>query len=190
MILKISSVKKLTIMKKLLILIILTVICISCEKNEFDPNNPNVEKFVNQIKNGTYNCYKKGEKGEDLWLLMPVFTEYHIQSLIELSKDTTHIVIFPTNPFSSRRALPGGREYFILGECLLWTIEGIRNGTTYGSLDPFLIDTSLNASERIKGLKSKEILHVRDIYEEWWKDFKDKDWKNKNPLAETSYRWY
>jgi hypothetical protein len=145
---------------------------------------------VNQIKNGTYNCYEKNEKGENLWLLMPEFTEDHIQSLINLSKDTTHIAFFPINPISSRRPFPEGRTYFILGECLLWTIEGIRNGRGYGSLDPFLIDTALNENERVKGLKGNEIPIIWGFYNDWWKNFKDKDWKNKNPLEETSYRWY
>jgi hypothetical protein len=77
-----------------------------------------------------------------------------------------------------------------LGECLLWTVEGIRNGYGYGSLDPFLIDTVLAESERYKGLNGDEILIVRDIYKNWWDNFKDNDWKDINPLGETSYRWF
>ena len=121
---------------------------------------------------------------------MPKFTRSHIQSLIDFSKDTTHITDFPINPISSRRPYPEGREYFILGECLLWTVEGIRNGYGYGSLDPFLIDTALAESVRYKGLKGDKILIVRDIYKDWWDNYKDNEWKNENPLEETSYRWF
>lgn len=177
-------------MNKLLLLAILTFFCIRCEKDEFDVNHPDVQKFVQQIKNGTYNCYEKGENGENLWLQMPKFTKNQIQSLIDFAKDTSHISNFPINPMSSRTPFPYEREYFILGECLLWTVEGIRNGTGYGSLDPYLINTALDERERYKGLKGYEIRIVRDIYQDWWKKYKDKDWKNKNPLVNTSYVWF
>jgi hypothetical protein len=177
-------------MKRLSFIIILILLCIGCEKEKFDIDNPNVEIFVRQLKNGTYDYYEKGETGENLWLLMPKFTRSHIQSLIDFSKDTSHITNFPINPISSRRPYPEGREYFILGECLLWTVEGIRNGYGYGSLDPFLIDTALAESERYKGLNGDEILIVRDIYKNWWYNFKDSDWKDNNPLEDTSFRWF
>jgi len=177
-------------MRKLSFIIILILLCIGCKKEKFDIDKPNVEIFVNQLKNGTYDYYEKGENGENLWLLMPKFTQSHIQTLIDFSKDTTHITNFPINPISSRRPYPEGREYFIIGECLLWTVEGIRNGYGYGSLDPFLIDTSKAESERLKGLKCIEILIVRDIYKDWWNNFKDNDWKDINPLGETSYKWF
>jgi hypothetical protein len=177
-------------MRRLSFIAILMLLCIGCEKDKFDIDNPNVEIFIKQLKNGTYDYYEKGENGENLWLLMPKFTRSHIQSLIDCSKDTSHITNFPINPISSRTPFPEGREYFILGECLLWTVEGIRNGYGYGSLDPFLIDTALTESERLKGLKCIEILIVRDIYKDWWNNFKDNDWEDINPLGETSYRWF
>jgi hypothetical protein len=163
---------------------------IGCKKDNFDLDNPDVEIFVNQLKRGKYNKYKKGDNGENVWLLMPNFSENHIQSLIDFSKDTSHIMAFPDNPLSSRLPFPEGRDYFILGECLLWTVEGIRNGAGYGSLDPFLIDAAKEKSERYKGLKGNEILIVRDFYKDWWDNFKTKDWKNKNPLEGTSYQWF
>jgi len=177
-------------MKKLSTIPLLILLCFGCEKEKFDIDNPKVAVFVKQLKNGSYNCYEKGESGENLWLLMPKFTPNHISSLIEFAKDTSHISNFPINPISSRTPFPAGRDYFILGECLLWTVEGIRNGYGYGSLDPFLIDTSLDEIERYKGLTSNEILLVREVYKQWWIDFKDNDWQDKNPLEETSYRWF
>ena len=177
-------------MKKLLFITLLILLCFGCEKEKFDIDNPNVAVFVKQLKDGTYDCYEKGETGENLWLLMPKFKANHISSLIEFAKDTSHITGFPINPISSRRPFPEGREYFILGECLLWTVEGIRNGYGYGSLDPFLIDTSLDESERYKGLTSNEILLVWGIYKQWWLDYEDNEWQDKNPLEETSYTWF
>jgi len=78
----------------------------------------------------------------------------------------------------------------ILGEFLLWTVEGIRNDFGYGSLDPYLIDTAFNENERFKGLNGTEILIIKDIYRDWWNSLKDKDWKNKNPLENTTYVWF
>lgn len=175
---------------KNLIIIVLTLFFISCEKDNFDIENPDVDKFVHQIKTGTYSQYEKGENGQNLWLLLPNFTEKHLPSLIGHSKDTTHIKAYPFNPFSSPTPFPNGRNYCILGECLLWTVEGIRNGFGYGSLDHYLVDTSLIESIRYNGLKGTEILVVRDLYNDWRINFGDKDWKTKNPLENTSYRWF
>ncbi len=175
---------------KNLLFFFLILFSASCEKDNFNIGNPDVEKFVNQIKTGTYSKYEKDENGENLWLIMPGFTEKHIPSLIDFSKDTSHITAYPYNPISSRTPFPYGRDYSILGECLLWTVEGIRNGNGYGSLDPYLIDTSLIESERHKGLKGSDILIVRDFYFDWWTNYKDSDWMTKNPLENTSYLWF
>ncbi|UZR96359.1 DUF4943 family protein [Chondrinema litorale] len=177
-------------MKNLLFIVVLTLFFTSCEKDEVDINNPDVQKFVQQIKDGTYNHYEKGQNREDLWLQMPNFTKSNIQSLIDFSKDTSHITNFPLNPVSSRKPFPADREYLILGECLLWTVEGIRNDFRYGSLDPYLIDTALNENERFQGLKGTEILIIKDVYNDWWNSLKGKDWKNTNPLENTSYIWF
>ncbi len=177
-------------MKKLFILTVIFLLCMRCEKESFDIDNPDVEKFVFQIKNGTYSCYETGENDENLWLLMPNFTEKHIQSLMDFSKDTTHITAYPFNPISSRTPFPEGRAYCILGECLLWTIEGIRNGSGYGSLDPYIIDTSINESESYSWLNGHEFLIVQGIYEVWWNTHKETDWQAINPLEETAYIWF
>jgi len=177
-------------MKKIYFVIFLSILCTGCTKDKFNLNKPDVDLFVKQLKNGTYNLWEKGEKGENLWLLMPAFNPGHISALLEHAKDTSHINEFPINPISSRRPFPEGREYFILSECLLWIVEGIRNGYGYGSLDPYMIDTSLIDSERFKGLRCNDILIVRDIYKEWWDTLKDDVWQSKDPLEETSYRWF
>jgi hypothetical protein len=175
-------------MKRFLFITTLSLFFFGCERNEFDPNNPDVVKFVQQLKNGTYNFFEKGENGENLWLIMPKFTKDHIESLIDFSKDTTHINNFPINPISSRKPFPNERDYFILGECLLWTVEGIRNGSGFGSLDPYLIDTT--SLEESKGLNGQEILIVRDSYQGWWNNFRDSVWKEMDPLDGTPYKWF
>ncbi len=175
-------------MKNILIFVVFSLLVFGCEKEGFDVYDPDVEKFVQQIKSGTYDCYEKGAKGENLWQIMPKFTKSHIQSLIEYSNDTTHIAEYPFNPISSRSPYPYMRGYCILGECLLWSVEGIRNERGYGSLDPYLIDTT--SIERNSGLDGSQVLIARDYYKNWWNAYQNKDWKEKNPLEGTSFRWF
>jgi len=177
-------------MSRFTFILFIMLFCFSCQKEKFDINDPDVGIFVAQLKSGTYNCHEIGGNGENLWLIMPKFTKAHIQSLMDFSKDTSGIEDFPVNPISSRSPFPLGREYYILGECLLWTIEGIRNGNGYGSLDPYLIDTAKPEEVRYKGLSKAEILIVRSYYLEWWKSFKNDNWQDIHPLAETSWKWF
>ena len=170
-------------MKKFFILALITLLSASCEKEEFDLLNPAVDLFVKQLKNGTYNYF------EEQWLILPDFNESHIQALIDFSRDTFHIPNFPINSLVGN-PLPEGRDYFILGECLLWVVEGIRNELDYASFDPFLIDTGLAEAERIKGITGKGVLTVSELYKDWWNSFKGKDWKVKNPLENSPYRWF
>ena len=53
-------------MRKLSFITILILLGISCEKDKFDIDNPDVEIFVKEIKNGTYNYYEK-EKQERIY---------------------------------------------------------------------------------------------------------------------------
>lgn len=167
--------------------IVLTAFCNSCKKDNFDIDHPDVETFVKQLKDGTYNKYETNDKGENLWLKMPKFSETHIPLLIALSKDTTHIKNFPVNPMSSRSPFPEGRSYFILGEGLLWIVDGIIKATAYTSLDPFLIDVSKNEAERYKGITTREILKVQEIYANWQKSNRA---LTGNPLENSPYRWF
>lgn len=177
-------------MAKYFVFIFLTLFLFNCKNDEFDIDNPDVGTFVKQLKNGSYNKYEKGEDGENLWLLMPNFSEDQIQALIDLAKDTTHIANFPVNPISSRTPFPQGREYFILGECLLWIVEGIRTQHGFGSLDPYLINNSLDESERYSGLSGDEILVVRELYVNWWNSYRNADWRSMNPLEGSPYIWF
>lgn len=177
-------------MKKLLFLTLISAFLFSCDKEDFDIHNPDVESFVQLLKDGTYDDFAIGEAGENLWLTMPAFAEDHIAALLEQAEDTTHISDFPINPISSRTPHPQDRDYFILSECLLWIVEGVRNGTGYGSLDPYLIDNAKDEAIRYKGLSGKEILEARDLYQTWWNTNKDGDWESVNPLGDSSVRWF
>lgn len=177
-------------MRKLIFIACVALFLTSCEKDNFDIDHPDVATFVQQIKTQTYKVYEKGENGEKLWLKMPHFTEENIPELIEFAKDTTHITKFPYNPLSSMTPFPAGRDYSILGECLLWVVEGIRRESEYASLNSYLVNTSLSENERYKGLKGADILIIRNAYQSWWDNFKDKDWKNTNPLDNTSCVWF
>ncbi len=161
----------------------------ACEKSDFDIKNPDVEIFVKQLKNGTYNQYEKNEEGEELWLKMPEFKKQHIGKLIELAADTTHIINFPINPVSSRYPTPQGRD-FILGECLLWIVDGIIKNVEFTSLDPYLINISLHEKNIYKGISCKEILEIQKLYKKWWKENKYKKEIKSYPLEGTNYKWF
>jgi hypothetical protein len=176
-------------MNRLIIFALTTLICFGCSK-EVNLVNPDVKLFVKQLKNGTYNNREMGENGEELWLQMPKFTSDHIRSLLDFANDTSSIADFPTNPISSRTPFPQGRDHFILGECLLWTIEGIRNGYGFGSLDPYLIDTAKPLPERYNGLSGAEILSVWNLYSDWWRTYEDSEWQDQNPLENSTFRWF
>lgn len=178
---------KIRIMKNLLFLTLI-IISIGCNKADFDIENPDVEKFVQEIKEGSYDNYHIGKNKEQLWLLMPSFTEKHIPLLIKYATDTTHLNAYPINPASSRMPYPKG--YAILGECLLWTVEGIRNGKKYGSLDPFLIDNSKDEKEKLKGINGKEVMQVQETYKKWWNEYQSSNWRDVNPLEKTTYLWF
>lgn len=169
-----------------MLLSLIILVLSACKKEGFDINNPDVDVFVSQLKNGTYNERETDEKGNPLWLKMPRFEHKHIARLIELSKDTTHIQEFPTNPISSWRPIPNGRDYFIVGECLLSIVNRISGGH---SLSSHLVDTSKNVTDRLKGVTAMEILMISDKYQQWWNNYKDGDWKGNNPLADTPYKW-
>lgn len=163
--------------------------------NGFDVNNPDVALFVSQLKAGTYSCYRTDIYSQNLWLAMPKFTTVHIPALLEYAKDTTFITYFPSNPASSRTPYPNGRSNFILGECLLWIVEGIRTNViyaTYPSLDPYLVDSSKSSIEKLKGLTKIEILGVRELYYNWWNRSAiiPEWWLTPPPLNGTTYSWH
>lgn len=178
--------------KKTMTFILLIFFCISCEKDNvsFNIDNPDVDKFVLQLKDGTYDQYKVGEDGEKLWTIMPKFKKEHIPLLINLAKDTSHISPcnhFPVNPISS---IPpyhefGEKPYIILGEYLLWCVERIINEKEFVSLTP-LIYKGDDYNELLDGM---EILELRQLYQDWWKTHGKTESISKFPLEGTGFRW-
>ena len=88
-----------------------------CTSEEMDYNNPDVALFVKQLKSGTYKM--KNEKGV---VEVPHFTEEDIPELLKYAEDLTIIPSFP-----SVYNMNNGK--IRLGECMLWVIESIRQGT-------------------------------------------------------------
>ena len=90
-------------MKKAVLIILTVFMCFGCSDN-FDLEKPDANQFVLQLKNGTYNEYHLGEKGEKLWTIFPKFSMKDIPLLLKLANDTTIVNPydhFPTNPISS-----------------------------------------------------------------------------------------
>ncbi len=153
---------------------------ISCHKEEFNTKNPDVDHFVTILKNGNYF----DEVGYEL----PNFTTAHIGRLLYYLKDTTKLNGFPSNPISSKYTNPK-----ILNECLFWTIDGIRIGNKYPSLEPCLIDTSAySALTGYKRVSGKKLIEIANLYLNWYNGYKTtptETWKKKKLFENTPYRW-
>ncbi|NJN25891.1 MAG: DUF4943 family protein [Cyclobacteriaceae bacterium] len=185
---KVTVQRSMAIVRKSALLVFTVLLCVGCSEDDFDPSRPNVGAFVEQLKRGTYSNYEKGDEGQDLWLKMPEFNEDHIAELIEYARDTTHIKVFPSNPLASMPPFPPNRDYLYLGEYLLWCVEGVRNGSGYGSLVPYLRPANLPPSG-ISSATDTDVLAAREKYLIWWKEYKDGDWKGHHPLESTDYTW-
>jgi len=161
-------------------LVILLLMGASCKKDEFDMKNPEVDQFVSLVKSGNYF--------ETVGYELPDFSEKHMERLLFYVKDTTSINEFPTNPVSSKYTNPK-----ILNECILWTIEGIRQGDKYPSLEPCLIDQSTySASTGYPRLSGKKLIEISKLYTSWFSDYQknpSETLRKKNLFENTYYRW-
>ena len=152
----------------------------SCQKDEFDMKSPDVDQFVSILKSGNYF--------EEVGYGLPDFSEKHIERLLFYLKDTTSLNEFPSNPFSSKYISP-----MRLNECLFWTIDGIRVGNKYPSLEPCLIDTStysdLTGYPRVSG---KKLIEISNLYINWYYEYKKnptETLKKKKLFENTPYKW-
>jgi len=178
-------------MKNLILFAVLLLFCVSCKKDDFNLDNPDVKQFVQQLKNGTYNQFEFAENGEKVWAIMPNFTKEHITLLINFATDTSLVSPcdhFPTNPISSipPYRINNNKECIMLGEYLLWCVDGIIAERDFASMTPVLINQSYGDP---KSLWGKEILEVQKIYQDWWTENNQSETTNKHPLEETNYRW-
>lgn len=158
----------------------------TCTKEKLDTLQ--VSTFVAKLKDGTYECREISPVGEILWMMMPNFDNEDIPQLLLYANDTTHIKEFPVNPISSLFPYHLEDGTFILNECLLWTIEGIRRGQQFASLAPIL---HAGEGEQSRTLNGAELLEVLKSYKSWWEKVKgsDKLIKEVNPLEDTAWHW-
>jgi Domain of unknown function (DUF4943) len=168
------------IMKNKLFFLLAVLCTITSCKDEFDMRNPNVDRFVSLLKDGSY-INKVGHE-------LPDFRIEHIERLLFYSKDTSVVSFFPSNPISSKQTYPK-----VLSECILWAIDGIRLERKYPSLEPRLKDTlAYNPTMGFPRLTGKELLKISDIYSKWYNDYKDSpsdSLKKQNLLGNTGYKW-
>ncbi|MDH6341752.1 hypothetical protein M2480_000791 [Parabacteroides sp. PFB2-12] len=173
-------------MKRIYALLFVWVLCVSCDYS-FDLNDPDVREFVFRLKNGTYECYLTSSSGERMGLQMPVFQMKDIPELLEYAADTTHIEDFPINSSSRVSASHLEDGTYILGECLLWIVEGIRLNKVYPSEQPVLIEKTPSGSHCLTG---QEVLEVWELYNQWWVKNQQGDWPDIDPLEGSGYLWW
>jgi Domain of unknown function (DUF4943) len=183
-------------------IILLTVIFFSesCTK-DFDFEKPDVDEFVSLVRDGKYTSEK-----------MPNFSPSDIPGLLKYANDTSEIKTFPKCPISSYTLIS---QKFILGECVLWTIESIR--VTYYQSDwhqrfpsyvPKVYKEMKYDSAFMKHLSDiytipppdwadyfinkDELQVVYNKYKNWWVDNSNKnfdDYQNINPLEDSGLAW-
>lgn len=170
-------------MKKIFIPIIF-LFFFSCEDRSFDPSNPNVGEFVQMLTDGEYTTAVTDP--------LPQFRSYDIAALLQYSNDFREIPFFPSNPISSYHPVP-----YRLGECLLWTIEAIRQSPptaeqlSFPSLAPALMLTE-DPENSDRRLTEEELHEVYQLYHDWWAQKQNKSFQELqsiDPLAGSAYRW-
>jgi len=140
----------------------------------------NIQQFVKMVKEDKY------DKDE-----LPNFTYKAIPVLLKYANDFSEITNFPTLPISSFQS-----SRLTVGECLLWTIEAIRQ------FDPTKTDKvyfpSWVAQVWIKGdlntpyLNDNQLTEVYNLYKSWWENNTGKDFeitKQIDPLKDSVYSW-
>lgn len=161
-------------------LAVVAIILISCQQDNFDVTKPDVNQFVSLVKNGS--------SSSKVGVMLPDFTLDQIEGLIFYLNDTTRVEFFPANPISSKFTSPK-----ILNECLLWTIEGIRQQNKYPSLEPCLIDTlAYSAIHGYTRLSGKQLLEVSVIYKSWYAEYLNnpsESLRTKNLIEGTRLKW-
>lgn len=174
-------------MKKTLLMLWMAVCLVvsfaGCSSEEMDYNNPDVALFVKQLKAGTYKV--KNEKGV---VDVPHFTEEDIPELLQYADDLTIIPSFPSVYNTNNGKIR-------LGECMLWVIEYIRQGTP-PSMGCKMVLANAENYEAIYFLTDEEVLDAATCYRNWWeeKQFPKTRWTidpcYDEPLCGTGYRWW
>jgi len=165
------------------IIVAYLTVLVSCNKVFGDSYSSNVDKFVLQLIEGECDSYKG----------LPRFHSNDVPSLLEYADDFQEINSFPISIASSY--LP---SRYILGECLLYTIELIKTNEddfnwNYSLWVPTLVKDSSGTDIESRLLNTDELFEVYSLYKEWWeKNSKDKrfeDFKDINVLENSGYHW-
>ena len=159
-------------------IVIVLSVCLGCTK--LDSDNPNVENYVNQLKNESYSSF-----------VLPEFTTSDIPALLVYRNDTTSIKNVPANPISSFAMMKCK-----LGMIVLWNIESIRaleiNSERligrFPSQNPLL---ALRDKPSTWVFNEDSHLTAAKAYYNWWKS--NPLFTNKmkiDPLKDTKYIWH
>ncbi len=157
----------------------------ACNNETLDFDNPKVDIFVEQLKDGTYLTKNAGGLS-----VMPHFTTEDIEELLLYAEDLSLISSFPLAPISY---MAGGK--LRLGECILWTIESIRLGSN-ASLGCKMVHTDAKNYEGVYFLTDKEVLDAVSYYKRWWEARKlprtmwTIDPCRDEPLCGSNYMWW
>lgn len=172
-------------MASVALFVLLSFSFVACSEETFDYNNPNVDLFVKQLKEGRYST--ENSEGENV---VPLFTVENIESLLKYAEDLTLIPAFPLATVSYSA---GGK--LRLGECILWTIETIRLGQN-ASMGCKMVHADADNYEGIYFLSDEEVMDAAARYRRWWETRKYPrtmwtiDPCYDEPLCGSGYMWW
>ena len=163
----------------------ISIICLSAfvSCSEFFGYSNNVDEFVKQLKAGECDSPRR----------LPRFDPSDIPALLDYADDFQEINCFPINNLSSY--IP---PRYLLGECLLWTIESVKinegkDDWHCPSWVPMLLKEEYGNDPESGMLDNVELLEVYNLYYDWWtENSKDKEFdefKDIDVLEGSGYFW-
>lgn len=165
-------------------MVLLLITCLEgCNSGEMDYDNPDIDLFVKQLKEGTYKTTDKNGV-----VVVPHFIEEDIPALLEYAEDLTIIPSFP-----SVYNMNNGK--IRLGECMLWIVELIRQGTPPSLGCKMVLANAVNY-EAMYFLTDQEVLDAVAFYRRWWegRKYPKTAWTidpcYDEPLCGSGYRWW
>jgi hypothetical protein len=157
----------------------------SCDKEQLNYEDPDVELYVRLLKSGNYSTVSPEGLSK-----LPHFRIEDIETLLQYADDLTPISSFPPAPVSYSA---GGK--LRLGECLLWTIESIRVGQN-ASMGCKMVHDDANNYEGIYFLSDEEVRDAVSRYRRWWeyRSYPRTMWTidpcRDEPLCGSGYMWW
>lgn len=173
-------------MKRLYLSAIFAALCLwvtSCTNEVLDYNNPDVDIFVKQLKQGNYTT--KNNQG---LLIIPEFGMNDIPKLPDYSDDISVISDFPIGYNAKNGKLR-------LGECMLWIVESIRLNMPASQGAKMVRANALNY-EGLYFLTDEEVREAALYYRAWWENraYPQTIWTIdpcfNEPLCGSGFRWW